>query len=131
MSSIFGAGLGVFIVLPVLIAQWLGVIGLAKSGRNGAWWCMAVGTGLSTLGMILGGLLFFWMFRRSGGSQEIAMFAVMMVGGASGLGSLVFSVGFGIHGMMSKKMRQRIEELESVLAAQGEQLNRQDQVGKS
>ena len=130
MSSIFGASIGILMALPVLIAQWLGVIGLAKSGRNGAWWCMAVGTVIGTVGVVLRVVFQFWILRGSGGIDNITAFATVM-SGFVGLGGLLFFVGFGIHGMMSKKMHQRVEEMESVLAAQGEQLGRQDQVGRS
>lgn len=125
MSSIFGAGIGFFLVFPILIAQWFGVVGLAKNGRNGAWWCMAVGTGLTTIGSILTPIVYFALMRNSGGFEKIGIY-LAIAGGVSGLGSLIFVVGFAIHGMKSRRMYARVEELESVLAAQGEQLSRQD-----
>jgi len=117
--------LGFFLALPILIAQWLGVIGLAKSGRNGAWWCMAVGTGLTTIGSILTPIVYFSLMRNSGGFEKMAIY-LSIAGGFSGLGSLVFVVGFAIFGMKSRRVHERVEELESVLAAQSEQLSRQD-----
>lgn len=127
MSSMFGVGFGFLFALPVLIAQWIGVIALAKSGRSGAWWCMAVGTSLTTVGSVLS-LVFLALMMRGisgsgGGIQQLAIYGGV-VGGVSGLGSLVFVIGFAMHGVRSKKIEGRVEELESLITAQGEQLNR-------
>jgi len=130
MSSTFGAGFGFLFALPVLIAQWIGVIGLAKGGRTPAWWCMMVGTVLSTLGSILSLIIMGLLVGnalRSGGMESMLYF-FMAIGGVSGLGSLLFAVGFAIHGLTARKLRARVEELESVLTAQGEQLSRRGSV---
>jgi hypothetical protein len=127
MSS--GIGFAFLFGLPVLIGQWVGVIALAKAGRNGAWWCMLTGTVLTTLGSIASILSLWFMIGGRGGSgsggMDTVMVIMMVVSGAAGLGSLLFAIGFAMHGMRAKSMVQRIEELESVLAAQGEQLSRQ------
>ena len=127
MSSMFGAGFGFLLALPVLIVQWVGVIALGKCGRTGAWWTMLVGTVLSTLGAILSAVFVFVLIRRlaGSGSDQIVIY-MAVIGGVSGLGSLLFTVGFAMHGLSSRRMKERVEELESVLAAQSEQLDRQN-----
>ncbi len=127
MSSIFGAGFGFLLMLPVLIAQWIGVIALGRSGRHPAWWCMMLGTALTTIGAVLSILAMVIMFTGSsqfGGMNSLGV-SFLIVSGISGLGSLVFAVGFAMHGLRSKRVEHRVEELESLIAAQGEQLNRQ------
>ena len=124
MSSIFGVGLGLFMAIPILIAQWLGVLGLAKNGRNPAWWWMAVGTGLTTLGTILTPVLLWVAFSLDSFGES--MLLLTGTGAMTGLGSLVFVVGFAMHGMKSRKVMERVVELESVLAAQQEQLSREN-----
>jgi hypothetical protein len=124
MSSIFGGGIGFLLVLPVLIAQWIGVIALGKSGRHPAWWCMMVGTVLTTISAVLSVLAMVIVVTGTGGYGFGVSF--LIVSGLWGLGSLVFAVGFAMHGLRSNRVMHRVEELESLIAAQGEQLNRQN-----
>lgn len=129
MTSSF-MGLGVFIVcLPVLIGQWIGIIGLGKARKDGAWWCMVSGISCTTLGAISSviflGLLMTSSFHVSSGfpSANYA-FATVGASGLSGLGSLLFAIGFAIHGQRAAKSQDRIAELEAIAAAQGAELNR-------
>ncbi|MFC7337273.1 hypothetical protein ACFQY0_08810 [Haloferula chungangensis] len=128
MSSMFDAGFGFLFALPVLIAQWVGVVALAKGGRNPAWWCMAAGTALTTIGSVLSLLIMVMMITNLSevGGMTSIISIYQIVAGFSGLGSLVFVIGFAMHGIRSKKILDRVEELESLIAAQGEQLNRQN-----
>lgn len=48
----------------------------------------------------------------------------MTLGAFKGLRSLVFTIGFAIHGQQASKTHQRITELESIASAQGEELTR-------
>src|SRR5690606_18435707 len=98
------AGFGFFIIIPLLIAQWVGIIGIGKWQRNKPWWTMTVGTGLATLSTILmvGFIIYSsgWLSgltgsHRFGGSVMMFMFAS---GALSTLGSLLFAVGFAVHG---------------------------------
>jgi hypothetical protein len=120
-------GFGLFLGLPILIAQWIGVIGLGKGTRNPAWWCMVVGTGCSTLGSIGSVLFLALLFANnsfSSHSMPSSVFAAIGAGALSGLGSLLFSIGFAIHGQQGSNSLPRIAELEAIAAAQGEELNR-------
>ncbi|RYD38163.1 MAG: hypothetical protein EOP87_02110 [Verrucomicrobiaceae bacterium] len=117
-----GAGLFLF-ALPVLIAQWIGVVHLAKSGRSGEWWCMLSGTIMTTLGPILqiAALSLSWM----GTNDSMAFFtAIMITGAISTLGSLLFMIGFAIHAVRLSRMRGRISELEMMNLAQAAELER-------
>lgn len=121
-----GFGMLFLFGLPVLVAQWVGVIALGKVSRNVAWWCMLAGAIAATLGSF-GSVFATYLvsyFMGSGGTNYY-MTGVWVVSGISGLGSLLFMIGFAIHGLKSKSLVDRILELETVLTAQGEQLARQ------
>lgn len=118
-------GFGMFLfALPILVGQWVGILGLGKANRNGAWWCMMSGIGCSTLGAI--GSTIFMVLMMTGISSGISVGTVSMIAssGLSGLGSLLFAIGFAIHGLHASRAQQRIGELEAIATAQGEELNR-------
>ncbi len=125
-SSFLGFGALLF-TLPILVGQWIGILGLGKSDRGPAWRLMLAGACLSTLGTI-GSVLFVavMMFGLSStpGTLSSGVFSILISGGFSGLGSLLFAIGFAIHGQQASKTRQRVTELEAIAAAQGEELNR-------
>ena len=125
-------GIGFLLSLPVLIAQWVGVIAIGKSGRNGAWWCMMLGTALSSLG-ILASVLALIMAASNFGSPgavasslEVITMAILGISVLAGFGSLLFGIGFAMHGLQHRRAKERAEELESVIAAQSEHLERQE-----
>ena len=84
-----------------------------------------VGICCTTLGAVTSTLLIGWMmFEQSSGGIYFRNFPMLATSGLSGLGSLLFAVGFAIHGHQASKSRQRITELEAIAAAQGEELKR-------
>ena len=126
MTSNFMGFAGLLFTLPILIGQWVGILGLGKGDRNMAWWFMMIGICCTTLGGIgtwlyMGLMLTNGSFLRSSGFMGVFMAASAL----TGLGSLLFTVGFAIHGQQASKTQQRIAELEAIAAAQGEELNRQ------
>lgn len=122
-TSFMGFGM-LFLSLPILIGQWVGIMGLGRANRNGAWWCMFSGIGATTLGLIgsgiLTGLLMSGLQTFSGTGMEY----YLIPSGLSGLGSLLFAAGFAIHGQQASKVHQRNSELETIVAAQGEEISR-------
>jgi hypothetical protein len=121
-------GFGMFIfTLPILIGQWVGILYLGKVQRNAAWWWMIFGIGcttLGTLGSIASAGLMMSGIGSPSGSMPAGTYAMVAAGGLSGLGSLLFTIGFALHGMHASRRFQRISELEAITAAQGEELNR-------
>lgn len=115
---------GVIFTLPVLISQWVGILGLGKARRNGAWWCMMSGVCGTTLGTLSYGVLILMLAKFSLSSSPTLMYYYFIPTGLSGLGSLLFAIGFAIHGQQASKTDQRITELETIAKAQGEELNR-------
>ncbi|HEX7260847.1 MAG TPA: hypothetical protein VF258_03450 [Luteolibacter sp.] len=112
--------------LPVLIGQWIGILGLRKTGRNPAWWFTMVGICCSTLGLIVYAI--FMGLMASGQSHllhsssiEVSIFACR---GFSALGSLLFAIGFAVHGLRASRIHQRVTELEAIAAAQSDELDR-------
>ncbi len=126
-SLTLGGVLGGLIGLPVLIAYWIGVVALRKSGSRPAWWCMLIGVSFSTLGMIssvgFGVWMSFNMAGTTGFSDYFIWFTVLS--GLSGLGSLLFAIGFVLHALKLRRRGDRARELEAIVEAQNEQLSRQ------
>lgn len=125
--------LSVLIWIPVFVALWVGVIGLAKAGRGGAWWAMLSGLVLFTLGLVVvvvGSVLLSRVITgMSGGPPSTSSFEWMQVVVIAsvvsiGFGFLLFSIGFAMHGFRARRLRERIDELEMVVEAQNEQLSR-------
>jgi len=120
--SLASAGIFLF-ALPVLIAQWIGVVKLASAGRSGEWWCMLVGAILTTIGPVLHMAAMFFLSTFSPTTEVFGM-AMMAVGSLSTLGSLLFMIGFAIHATRISRLRGRVEELELMNLAQATELER-------
>jgi len=105
--------LGMFLVLA---AQWIGFLGLAKTGKNQEWWCMAAGTCLATIGRLSGSI--FYVFTISD------PYLGAIIGGLSFLGMILFAVGFAIHGNRTSRIRGHIIDLELMNLAQARELER-------
>ena len=115
-----------FLGLPFLIGLWIGVVALGRIARPGHWWCMLAGGVLVSFSMIVQPLLVILMMQGSAGGGSMAGFMRwnLMASGLSGLGYLLFGVGFALHGLMAKRSKDRFEELEMVMSAQQEELER-------
>lgn len=118
-SSFFG--LGFLLTLPLLIAQWLGILGLGKRERDTAWKCMLVGACCSSLGTVSQFLFYATMFFGRWSEMRISGFVISLL---TGLGTLLFFIGFAIHGQKGSVSQTRITELEAIATAQAEELNR-------
>lgn len=105
--------------IPIMVAQWIGVIVIGRGRRGGAWWCMLAGTVFFSFGMIGGRLIVYF-----GTVLEVAH-VLSGIGLLSSFGSLLFMVGFAMHALGFRKLHSRITELEMVIEAQNEQLGRQ------
>ena len=116
-------GMGSFLImLPVLIAQWIGITGLGKANRNAAWKCMLAGICLSTFAaLISSGLVNLFLSFLPIGEQITSRNSSRT---PAVLGPLLFAIGFALHGSHAARSSQRVTELEAIAAAQGEELNR-------
>lgn len=126
--------IALLIGLALLVGLWVGVVGLAKAGRSGAWWTMLCGLSLVCLGIagsVVGGIIIASRSAAIRGSSagsgspafEFMLIAVVVACSIM-LGFLLFSIGFAVHGFQARRGRERIEELEMIIAAQNEQLAR-------
>ena len=125
--------LGVLLVffLAVLGGLWIGVLGHGKAGRGGAWWSMLAGLALLSFGVffsaLFGGLVYGSLVGGSG-SGTPGTPAIGMMQGISfcciPLGSLLFATGFALNGLKSGRVAGRVEELEQVSSAMGEEITR-------
>lgn len=109
--------LGFFVTLPVLVAQWIGIVGLDRAGRSGAWWSMAAGVILSTLGFVTS---FAGAFLSGNGSEYLVLIVIAAI---PSLGSLLFAIGFAMHGLKAARSASRMQELEQLAAAMSEEIN--------
>lgn len=108
----------------LIVAIWIGVINLRRSGRNAAWWMMASGITIATLGTISilasYAALFTNKSAASSGGFEMLWIVVSAV---SPLGSLLFAIGFAFHGLKNARASERLAELELLTAAMSEELD--------
>ncbi len=113
--------LSYLVTLPVLVAQWVGIMGLRHAGKSGAWWSMAAGVALGTLGTVLwvGAMIGF----STGGFRGTGSFMMISASALPALGSLLFGIGFAIHGLRASRSAQRVQELEQLAAAMSEEIN--------
>lgn len=118
--------LGTLVTLPVLVAQWVGILGLRHVGRSGAWWSMAAGVALSTLGFVTYFAGAFFFSRGSGGGTE---YLVLIASTIPALGSLLFAIGFAMHGLKASRSASRMQELEQLTAAMSEEINQLREAG--
>ena len=120
--------------LGLMSGFWAGIVGLWKARRGAAWWLMAIGIVLGTIGPVLyaaGSWMLFDSIRTSTASTGSVSFGASATSGilmAGGLlipvGLILFSVGFAIHGFAAARMANRAQELEQLTAAMSEEISR-------
>lgn len=108
--------------IPFLIALWIGVIGLSRKGRPGAWWCMLSGTCVVTLASVTYFLLI--ILLQSSLSNDVFFQALQLTSYGHSLGFFLFAVGFAVHGCKVSRSQDRISELEMMNLAQATELER-------
>ena len=109
------------ISLPILIAQWVGVIGLRRGPRGLAWGLMTAGMAVNTLSLFLPVILAFAARNGPAGSFGWMYFSSTLV---STSGAMLFAVGFAMHGLRSARAIERQGELEQLAAAMSEEIDR-------
>lgn len=118
--------LGSFVTLPVLVAQWVGVVGLRHAGKTGAWWSMAAGVACGTLGIVVSfcGMFLISTFTGGGGGFGGGGNLILMAGATlPALGQVLFGIGFAIHGLRAARAASRMQELEQLTAAMSEEMS--------
>jgi hypothetical protein len=111
--------LGSLVTLPVLVAQWVGILGLRHIEKSGAWWSMAVGVVLSTAGLVINIASRFFLHVVFGSSDSL----FVILASIPALGSLLFAIGFAMHGLKASRSASRMLELEQLTAAMSEEIN--------
>lgn len=117
--------LGYIVTLPMLIAQWVGIVGLRHAGRTGAWWSMAGGVACGTLGIVVSAAGMFLLSTDGTGVGGPRVSTLMMIAGSGlpALGSILFGIGFALHGLKAARVADRMQELEQLAAAMSEEIN--------
>ena len=126
--------ISLILFLGLMSGFWAGIVGLWKARRGAAWWLMAIGIVLGTIGPVLyaaGSWMLFDSIRTSTASTGSVSFGASATSGilmAGGLlipvGLILFSVGFAIHGFAAARMANRAQELEQLTAAMSEEISR-------
>ena len=111
--------LGTLVTLPVLVAQWVGILGLRHTEKSGAWWSMAVGVVLSTAGLVMNIASRFFLHVVFGSPDTF----FVILASIPALGSLLFAIGFAMHGLKASRSASRMQELEQLTAAMSEEIN--------
>lgn len=139
-ASLFSGLIGTVLLLGVVVGIWVGLAGLWRTRRGAAWWLMAGGAALNTIGpivLVAGSILMANALSRSvaGGSSAAPLSSGLNIpAGASILttagvlaipvGLLLFGIGFAIHGMRAARTQERIGELEQLTQAMDEEISR-------
>jgi hypothetical protein len=119
MPTVLATSSLAFIIFRLLIfvAQWTGILALRRSSRGFPWILMIAGVSI-------GSLMVFWPFIADLLSFEMHLSWSYLPGLISTLGSMLFAVGFAIHGLRSARATERQAELELLVAAMAEDLQR-------
>jgi hypothetical protein len=121
-----GFGLMGILGFVILAGQIVGLIGLAKAGRTTDWWLMASGVACTVLGNLFSVAMMLGALTNLGGSSAFSGFNSIWIvfAGLSGLGGLLFTAGFAMHGMRATRISSRHSELEMLVKAQTEEIRR-------
>jgi len=135
-AELFPSLIGIIALLGVVIAIWIGLVGLGRTRRGVAWWLMASGAVLNTIGpiaLVVGIVL--WSnamsraFATAGpprGPTIPSGATTLTIGGSAAIpiGMLLFGIGFAIHGMRAARTQERVGELEQLTQAMDEEIYR-------
>jgi hypothetical protein len=111
--------------IAAFAAQCAGIIGLRRAGKNAAWWTMHTGLILHIVGILASYIGIFAIGRTAH-----ALPVLMIIGGSLPLlSSLIFAIGFAIHGSRAARAADRLAELENFATAMSEEINRLRQGG--
>jgi len=118
----FGSALSLYSLfgLPILIAQWIGVLGLRHSSRGVPWLMMVTGVSINTLMALWPFVSIFIGYSMYSSGNLGWIYVPAMV---SMLGSTLFAVGFAMHGLRSARATERQTELEQLVAAMAEEMD--------
>ena len=133
-ASSFAGVIALILFLGLMSGFWAGIVGLWKARRGAAWWLMAIGITLGTIGPVLYSVGSWIMIQSISSSMSTtgsfsprpsAFSGVLMAGALLiPVGLILFSVGFAIHGFAVARAANRTEELEQLTAAMSEEINR-------
>jgi uncharacterized membrane protein len=109
--------------LPILIAQWVGVLAFRRGPRGASWVLMLCGVIINSLTPLLPFLS--TLLRSSGaGAYSVSDWLMFLPGIVSIFGSMLFFVGFALHGLKAARTADRQAELEQLAAAMSEEIDR-------
>lgn len=104
--------------------QWMGIVKLAKIGQKNSWLTMLAGAVLHTISLpvLLLGFLILSLNPTQDFDSLMGWFKAVSAGQV--LGNILFFTGFLLHCLSISKRQDRVRELESIIAAQAQELDR-------
>ncbi len=134
MTSMLFGGAVLLFFLAIMAGLWVGLLGHRKAGRDGAWWTMLAGLVLVSIGILVPAITG-WLFVESmsnsmagGGAPrfDTTFFKILTMLSYTflPLGLVLFSIGFALNGLKAGRIFARMQELEQVSDAMGEEISR-------
>ncbi|TAE78385.1 MAG: hypothetical protein EAZ84_00945 [Verrucomicrobia bacterium] len=101
--------------IAALIAQCIGLIGLRRAGKNAAWWTMCAGLILQAVSVLASFAL---------GIIPTVPMVLTIAFSLPLFSSLIFAIGFTLHGLRAARAADRLAELENLASAMSEEITR-------
>jgi len=106
--------------IAAFVAQCAGIIGLRRAGKDAAWWTMCAGLFLH----IVGTLASYIGIYAIGGTAHASQVLTIISASLPLFSSLIFAIGFAIHGSRAARAADRLAELENLATAMSDEINR-------
>ncbi|MGB1130709.1 MAG: hypothetical protein ACPG4K_11715 [Haloferula sp.] len=115
--------IGFVIPLLFLVPAWVGAVALRKSTSQSGPKVILIGCIVASLGVILSLASLFAVAGVAGPEQILQVVSIISFVSVP-LGILVFMIGFALHGLQIGRVVARTAELETIAAAQQEEIAR-------
>ena len=115
--------IGIFFVPAIFASFWIGVAGLWQIRKSAAWWLMASSVIFSTLLLAAHLVSLFRMPYFGSATAPEAIAAWNTVTTRLVDASLVFGIGFAMHGLKAAATGRRLKELELLTISLTEEVN--------
>ncbi len=138
-APMFGSLIVLILLLGVVTGFWIGLAGLWRAQRGAAWWLMAIGVLLNTIGPIVLAVGNYLMMQALSGwtgysstslsstLPTIPPEATLLSGAgmiAIPVGLISFAIGFALHGMKAARTQERMAEFQQLTQAMDEEITR-------
>ena len=110
--------------LPVLVAQWIGVLAFRRGPRGVSWMLMLWGVIIGSLTPLYPFISMFFQSRMISGAYGMNYWMIYLPSMVALFSSGLFFIGFALHGLKAARTAERQGELEQLAAAMAEEIDR-------